>query len=92
MATAKIDSYGTAMKYASSTAPVVVDTGYVTVAGEQSRQNIPTRKQLVDAYRQGVISQGGVGYTQTIVIRSYEVGADKTATLETILNLLQVRI
>ena len=54
------------------------------------RQNIPTKKQLVDPNRQGLIVEGGVGYKQTVVIRSYEVGPDKTATLETILNLLQV--
>ncbi|RWR93921.1 palmitoyl-acyl carrier protein thioesterase, chloroplastic [Cinnamomum micranthum f. kanehirae] len=87
MSTTKVESNSTATKYAS-TAPVA-ETSYVTVAGEQSRQNIPTKKQLVDTHRQGVITQGGVGYTQTIVVRSYEVGADKTATLETILNLLQ---
>lgn len=54
------------------------------------RQNIPTKKQLVDPNRQGLIVEGGVGYKQTVVVRSYEVGPDKTATLETILNLLQV--
>lgn len=57
---------------------------------EVDRQNIPTKKQLVDPYRQGLIIDGGVGYRQTVVIRSYEVGPDKTATLESILNLLQV--
>ena len=56
----------------------------------RTRQNIPTKKQLVDPYRQGIIVDGGVGYRQTVVIRSYEVGADKTATLESLLNLLQV--
>ncbi|OAY81297.1 Palmitoyl-acyl carrier protein thioesterase, chloroplastic [Ananas comosus] len=59
------------------------------VAGERSRQNIPTEKQNADPFRQGLIVEGGVGYRQTVVIRSYEVGPDKTATLETILNLLQ---
>ncbi|OMO51587.1 Acyl-ACP thioesterase [Corchorus capsularis] len=53
------------------------------------RQNIPTEKQLVDRFRQGMIVEGGVGYRQTVVIRSYEVGADKTATLESLLNFLQ---
>ncbi|XP_027364775.1 palmitoyl-acyl carrier protein thioesterase, chloroplastic-like [Abrus precatorius] len=61
----------------------------VTIAENGQRQNIPTKKQLVDPHRQGLIVEGGVGYRQTIVIRSYEVGADKTATLESILNLLQ---
>ena len=30
-------------------------------------------------------------YRQTFVIRSYEIGPDKTATMETLMNLLQVR-
>ena len=29
-------------------------------------------------------------YRQTFVIRSYEIGPDKTATMETLMNLLQV--
>ncbi|XVE92636.1 hypothetical protein REPUB_Repub01dG0115200 [Reevesia pubescens] len=56
---------------------------------EQIRQRIPTQKQLVDPYRQGLIIERGVGYRQTVVVRSYEVGPDKTATLESILNLFQ---
>ncbi|KAM7463493.1 hypothetical protein LguiA_031614 [Lonicera macranthoides] len=59
------------------------------IVGDQFRQNIPTKKQFVDPYRQGLIIEEGVGYRQTVVIRSYEVGPDKTATLESILNLLQ---
>ncbi|XP_022735132.1 palmitoyl-acyl carrier protein thioesterase, chloroplastic-like [Durio zibethinus] len=56
---------------------------------EQIRQRIPTQKQLVDRYRQGLIIERGVGYRQTVVVRSYEVGPDKTATLESLLNLFQ---
>lgn len=67
----------------------VAENGSVTV--DQIRQNIPTEKQFVDEYRQGLIVEEGVGYRQTVVIRSYEVGPDKTATLESILNLLQVK-
>lgn len=67
-----------------------VDNGHIV--GDQFRQNIPTKKQFVDPYRQGLIIEEGVGYRQTVVIRSYEVGPDKTATLESILNLLQVKI
>ncbi|PON38388.1 Acyl-ACP thioesterase [Trema orientale] len=59
-----------------------------SVTAERTRQNIPTKKQLVDPFRQGLIIEG-VGYRQTVVIRSYEVGPDKTVTLESILNLLQ---
>ncbi|KAF3612270.1 putative E3 ubiquitin-protein ligase RHA2A-like [Capsicum annuum] len=53
----------------------------------QMRQNIPRKKQVVDSYRQGIIVEGV--YRQTVVIRSYEVGPDKVATIESILNLLQ---
>jgi fatty acyl-ACP thioesterase B len=45
----------------------------------------------VDPFRQALIVEGGVRYQQTLVVRSYEVGPDKTATMETVLNLLQVR-
>jgi hypothetical protein len=65
----------------------VAGNGYITT--EELRQNIPTKKQSVDTHRQGLIIEGGVGYRQTVVIRSYEVGPDKTATIESILNLLQ---
>ncbi|CAA2949683.1 palmitoyl-acyl carrier thioesterase, chloroplastic-like [Olea europaea subsp. europaea] len=61
----------------------------VYIPKEQFRQNIPTKKQLVDPFRQGIIIEEGVGYRQTVVIRSYEVGPDKTAKIESILNLLQ---
>ncbi|CAK9137167.1 unnamed protein product [Ilex paraguariensis] len=65
----------------------VSENGYVTK--EKVRQNIPTKKQLIDPFRQGLIVEEGVGYRQTLVVRSYEVGPDKTATIESILNLLQ---
>ena len=58
----------------------------------QTRQNIPTFKQFADPHRQALIIDNGVTYRQTVVIRSYEVGPDKTATLESILNLLQVKL
>ncbi|EYU40801.1 hypothetical protein MIMGU_mgv1a020934mg [Erythranthe guttata] len=61
----------------------------VSVFEQQNRQNIPTKKQLIDPYRQGIVIEDGVGYRQTVVVRSYEVGPDKTTTIESILNLLQ---
>ncbi|PIN00436.1 Oleoyl-[acyl-carrier-protein] hydrolase [Handroanthus impetiginosus] len=64
-------------------------TENVQVFEQQIRQNIPTKKQLVDPYRQGMIIEEWAGYRQTVVIRSYEVGPDKTATIESILSLLQ---
>ncbi|KAF8021251.1 hypothetical protein BT93_G1622 [Corymbia citriodora subsp. variegata] len=65
----------------------IVDNGYIDK--QQVRQNIPTKKQFIDLHRQGIITEGGVGYRQTVVIRSYEVGPDKTTTIESILNLFQ---
>ncbi|KAH9322787.1 hypothetical protein KI387_017426, partial [Taxus chinensis] len=50
---------------------------------------IPVTKQMVDPFRQGRLMKMGVAYRQTVVVRSYEVGPDKTATIETFLNLFQ---
>ncbi|CAL1356122.1 unnamed protein product [Linum trigynum] len=61
----------------------------VAVAEEEKRQNIPREKKWVDRHRQGMMIENGVAYRQTVVVRSYEVGPDKTATLDSILNLLQ---
>jgi fatty acyl-ACP thioesterase B len=41
-----------------------------TLVANGQRQNIPTEKQLVDPHSQGLIVEGGVGYRQTVVIRS----------------------
>ncbi|CAN0871505.1 Palmitoyl-acyl carrier protein thioesterase, chloroplastic [Linum grandiflorum] len=60
-----------------------------TTEAEDKRQNIPTEKKYVDRHRHGLMVDNGVGYRQTVVIRSYEVGPDRTATLDSILNLLQ---
>ncbi|GLJ31671.1 hypothetical protein SUGI_0636360 [Cryptomeria japonica] len=50
---------------------------------------IPVTKQMVDPFRQGRLIENGVAYRQTVVVRSYEVGPDKTTTIETFLNLFQ---
>ena len=44
-----------------------------------------------DAFRLGKFVEGRLVYRQQFVIRSYEIGPDRTATMETIMNLLQVR-
>ncbi|KAF8676484.1 hypothetical protein HU200_047041 [Digitaria exilis] len=69
--------------------PVLTQPPPAGVGEERVRQNIPTEKQTVDPFRQALIVEGGVRYQQTLVVRSYEVGPDKTATMETVLNLLQ---
>ncbi|CAN6171705.1 unnamed protein product [Urochloa humidicola] len=42
-----------------------------------------------DALRLGKFVEGRLVYRQQFVIRSYEIGPDRTATMETIMNLLQ---
>ena len=44
-----------------------------------------------DAFRLGKFVEARLVYRQQFVIRSYEIGPDRTATMETIMNLLQVR-
>ncbi|KAM7257061.1 hypothetical protein ACFE04_012802 [Oxalis oulophora] len=46
-------------------------------------------RQVADRYRQGMEIDGGTGYRQIFVVRQFEVGADKNATIECILNQLQ---
>ncbi|GLT91894.1 hypothetical protein SLE2022_097560 [Rubroshorea leprosula] len=87
--------FETLKQTAAGVAGAAVGTAVASLTGnayfniEQIRQRIPTKKQLVDLHRHGLIIERGVGYRQTVVIRSYEVGPDKTATLECILNLFQ---
>lgn len=42
------------------------------------------------AFRLGTFVEGSLVYRQQFVIRSYEIGPDRTATMETLMNLLQV--
>ena len=81
---------GTTSIPASCSSVTGSENGRISV--EQLRQNIPTTKQLRDPYRQAVMIEEDVGYRQKVVIRSYEVGPDKTATIGSILNLLQVNL
>lgn len=45
---------------------------------------------LADAFGLGKIVQDGVVFKQNFPIRSYEIGADRTASIETLMNHLQV--
>lgn len=47
-------------------------------------------EDLVHGYMQGKFVEGRFVYKQTFIIRSYEIGPDQTATMETLMNLLQV--
>ncbi|PWA60268.1 acyl-ACP thioesterase, HotDog domain protein [Artemisia annua] len=84
----KIHGVSPSTKYGRFTMSAVPVTG-VNGKARVERAIIPTKKQYVDPFRQGLIILDGVGYRQTIVVRSYEVGTDKTVTPQSILNLLQ---
>ena len=73
---------------ASTSFVTILENGHISK--ERIPQRIPTQKQLVDPYRQGLIIERGVGHRQTVVVRSYEVGPYKTSTLESLFNLFQV--
>lgn len=45
---------------------------------------------LGERLRLGSLLEDGLSYKESFVIRCYEVGVNKTATVETIANLLQV--
>lgn len=49
-------------------------------------------KSLADRLRMGSLTEDGLSYKERFIIRCYEVGINKTATVETIANLLQVRV
>ncbi|KAF5745229.1 palmitoyl-acyl carrier protein thioesterase chloroplastic-like [Tripterygium wilfordii] len=84
---ANVDRLKQSAAAATTTLTAVGENG--CISRERIRQNIPTKKQFVDPHRQGLMIEGSVGYRQTVVIRSNEVGPDKTATIESILNLFQ---
>lgn len=88
----KVDVLSQNNGVAAATATPLHSGESLYMTAQEIRQNIPTKKLLVDPFRQGLIVEEGVGYRQTVVIRSYEVGPDKTATIESILNLLQVAV
>ncbi|KAM0887466.1 hypothetical protein ACQ4PT_029012 [Festuca glaucescens] len=47
------------------------------------------RRGLAERLRMGSLLEDGLSYKESFVVRSYEVGINKTATVETIANLLQ---
>jgi fatty acyl-ACP thioesterase A len=48
------------------------------------------RPSLAERLRLGSLLEDGLSYKESFIVRCYEVGINKTATVETIANLLQV--
>ncbi|GJY44585.1 oleoyl-acyl carrier protein thioesterase, chloroplastic-like protein [Tanacetum coccineum] len=57
--------------------------------GEVARDVHAPVKEVMKGLRLGGLTEDGLSYKEKFVIRCYEVGINKTATIETIANLLQ---
>ncbi|KAL0759335.1 hypothetical protein Bca101_075485 [Brassica carinata] len=69
----------------------VLDPLRATVSADQgsvirAEQGLGT---LADQLRLGSLTEDGLSYKEKFIVRSYEVGSNKTATVETVANLLQ---
>jgi len=60
------------------------------VSGIDTIPNVDGDESLKN-FKLGRFVEKRLVYRQAFVIRSYEIGPDKTATMETLMNLLQVR-
>lgn len=60
--------------------------------GEPNTKQTGFEPSLADRLRLGSLTQDGLSYKEKFIVRCYEVGINKTATVETIANLLQVNL
>ncbi|PWA57469.1 oleoyl-acyl carrier protein thioesterase [Artemisia annua] len=66
---------------------MVMKTDELTAVGlEKEKEN---KKSLADELRLGSLTEDGLSYKEKFIVRCYEVGINKTATVETFANLLQ---
>lgn len=63
----------------------------VATGEQKSKPQEPScQPSLADRLRLGSLNEDGLSYKEKFIVRCYEVGINKTATVETIANLLQV--
>lgn len=62
----------------------------VVNAGELEKKNGGVAKSLAEELRFGSLAEDGLSYKEKFIVRCYEVGINKTATVETMANYLQV--
>ncbi|KAJ4968985.1 hypothetical protein NE237_015686 [Protea cynaroides] len=74
----------------SSTSPSL-SVSRVSALAVSERSNSPANGSvtLTDPLRLGTLSEDGLSYKEKFIVRSYEVGINKTATIEAVANLLQ---
>jgi len=79
------------LPHSNSAAFRAILAAIASVALAQRRQESFSGKTEVpvDALRQGRLVESRLVYRQTFVIRSYEIGADRTASIETMMNHFQ---
>lgn len=56
---------------------------------QQLQQQFGQEKSMAERLRLGSLTEDGLSYKEKFIVRCYEVGINKTATVETIANLLQ---
>ncbi|KAJ0244710.1 Oleoyl-acyl carrier protein thioesterase 2 [Hirschfeldia incana] len=59
------------------------------ISTDQGSGISPVTPAAADRFRAGRLMEDGYSYKEKFIVRSYEVGINKTATVETIANLLQ---
>lgn len=68
---------------------MVVKTDELPISVAVDVKESEEEKSLADTLRMGSLTEDGLSYKERFIIRCYEVGINKTATVETIANLLQ---
>ncbi|XP_040991608.1 oleoyl-acyl carrier protein thioesterase 1, chloroplastic-like [Juglans microcarpa x Juglans regia] len=66
-----------------------VGSGSGVVGSDVGMVRVPGSGSLADRLRLGSLTEDGLSYKEKFIVRCYEVGINKTATVETIANLLQ---
>ncbi|KAL6978809.1 oleoyl-[acyl-carrier-protein] hydrolase [Sarracenia purpurea var. burkii] len=74
---------------ASSSSSSVSDPILTVATGEPKGKDAGLEKSLGDRLRLGSLMEDGSSYKEKFIVRCFEVGINKTATIETIANLLQ---
>lgn len=62
----------------------------VVTASEPEKKSGGVAKSLAEELRFGSLAEDGLSYKEKFIVRCYEVGINKTATVETMANYLQV--
>lgn len=84
-------SMGCRKSFVSSSSVGVRSGPVLAVATNETKsKQIAYEPSLADRLRLGTMSEDGMSYKEKFIVRCYEVGINKTVTVETIANLLQV--